>query len=154
MAGMGVSGDAHFGATVQHRSRVAQDASQPNLRQVHLIHEELLDELGAAGFAIPAGGLGENITTRGLPLLDLPVGAVLSIGDDAVLAVTGLRNPCLQIEQYERGLLAAVVHRDEHDRVVRRAGIMAVVLRGGTVAVGDAVRVSLPPSPHHPLDRV
>jgi len=154
VAGLGVEGDAHSGATVQHRSRVARDPSQPNLRQVHMIHRELLDELSAMGFAASPGALGENITTSGIDLLALPVGTVLAIGDQAVLAVTGLRNPCLQLDKYEDGLLAEVAYRDEEGHLIRRAGIMTVVLAGGEVRVGDPIRVSLPPLPHQALDRV
>jgi MOSC domain-containing protein YiiM len=154
LAGVGVVGDAHAGATIQHRSRVAKDPSQPNLRQVHLIHRELLDELTAAGFRVAPGALGENVTTTGVSLLDLPVGSVLSIGDDVILGVTGLRNPCWQIDTYEKGLLAAVLDHDEQGRLIRKAGIMAVVQRGGEIAIGDEIRVALPPPPHRPLDRV
>lgn len=154
VAGIGVEGDAHSGATVQHRSRVARDPSQPNLRQVHLIHRELLDELSATGFAVYPGALGENITTSGLDLLALPVGAVLAIGDRALLGVTGLRSPCWQIDEYQDGLLAEVAHRDEVGNVIRRAGVMAVVLAGGAVHAGDEIRISSPPLPHQPLDRV
>ncbi|MEV7354834.1 MULTISPECIES: MOSC domain-containing protein [unclassified Kitasatospora] len=154
LTGLGVEGDVHAGVTVKHRSRVAQDPDQPNLRQVHLIHEELLTELGESGFAVAPGALGENITTRGLDLLGLPVGAVLRIGPEAVLEVTGLRNPCRQIDAYRQGLLKQVVGRDENGAVVRRAGIMTVVRAGGPVLPGDAISVELPPGPHRPLDRV
>lgn len=154
VAGIGVEGDAHSGATVQHRPRVARDPSQPNLRQVHLIHGELLDELSATGFAVFPGALGENITTSGIDLLALPVGAVLAIGDQAVLGVTGLRNPCRQLDKYQDGLLAKVAYRDGEGNLIRRAGIMTVVLAGGDVHVGDQIRVSLPPLPHQALDRV
>ncbi|ULH14677.1 MOSC domain-containing protein [Deinococcus sp. KNUC1210] len=153
LAGLGVQGDAHAGVTVQHRSRVAQDPTQPNLRQVHLLHAELLDELRASGLDVSAGQMGENITTRGLDLLGLPVGTRLHLGS-AVLEVTGLRNPCAQIEAFRPGLLAAVLGRDEHGALVRRAGIMAVVLEGGDVRAGDEVRVVLPPLPHRALERV
>lgn len=154
LAGLGVEGDAHAGVTVQHRSRVAADPSQPNLRQVHLIHSELHDELRERGYAVTAGQLGENITTRGLDLLGLPRGTVLRIGPDAVVEVTGLRNPCTQIDDFSSGLLAEVVGRDEHGRVVRKAGIMSVVVQGGPVRPGDTIDVQLPDGPHEPLDRV
>ena len=154
LAGLGVEGDAHAGVTVQHRSRVAQDASQPNLRQVHLIHAELFDRLRAAGLEVSAGQLGENVTTRGLDLLGLPVGTRLQVGASAVLEVTGLRNPCAQIEAFRPGLLAAVLGRTEDGHLIRKAGIMAVVLESGEVRAGDAVRVLLPPLPHRALERV
>ncbi|MDN3022694.1 MOSC domain-containing protein [Streptomyces sp. S.PB5] len=153
LAGLGVEGDVHAGVTVKHRSRVAQDPTQPNLRQVHLIHEELFAELGAEGFEVVAGDLGENITTRGIDLLGLPTGTLLRIGD-AVLEVTGLRNPCLQIDHFQDGLLKRVVGRDEAGNVVRRAGIMSVVRAGGAVRPGDAIAVELPSGPHRPLERV
>ncbi|MGH9252489.1 MAG: MOSC domain-containing protein, partial [Acidimicrobiales bacterium] len=127
MTGQGVEGDAHRGATVKHRSRVRRDATQPNLRQVHLIHAELHDELGAAGFAVGAGDLGENVTTRGVDLLGLPIGTRLHLGDDAVVEVTGLRNPCSQIDDFQRGLLKGVVGRNETGGVVYKAGVMGVV---------------------------
>ncbi|NEB11732.1 MOSC domain-containing protein [Streptomyces coelicoflavus] len=154
LAGLGVEGDVHAGVTVKHRSRVAQDPTQPNLRQVHLIHEELFAEVGADGFAVAPGELGENITTRGMDLLGLPVGTLLRVGDDAVLEVTGLRNPCLQIDAFRDGLLKRVVGRDEAGNIVRKAGIMSVVKHGGTVRPGDAITAELPSEPHRPLDRV
>ncbi|MGE4239972.1 MOSC domain-containing protein [Ramlibacter sp.] len=149
--GLGVLGDAHSGATVKHRSRVARDPTQPNLRQVHLIHAELLDELAGKGFDVAPAALGENITTRGIDLLALPTGAELQIGATAVVEVTGLRNPCSQIERFRRGLLAEVVDRDEDGGVIRKAGVMGVVLAGGIVRAGDAVAVRLPAQPHRPL---
>ncbi|MCF4136772.1 MOSC domain-containing protein [Streptomyces sp. Tue 6430] len=153
LAGLGVEGDVHAGVTVKHRSRVAQDPTQPNLRQVHLLHEELFAEVGAAGFTVTPGDLGENITTRGLDLLGLPVGTLLRIGE-AVLEVTGLRNPCRQIDGFEEGLLKQVVGRDGTGAVVRRAGIMSVVREGGVVRPGDVITAELPTGPHRPLDRV
>ncbi|MFJ9929536.1 MULTISPECIES: MOSC domain-containing protein [Streptomyces] len=154
LAGLGVEGDVHAGVTVKHRSRVAQDPTQPNLRQVHLIHEELFDEVRAAGFEVAPGELGENVTTRGLDLLGLPVGTLLRLGAEAVVEVTGLRNPCLQIDHFQGGLLKQVVGRDDLGNVVRRAGIMGVVRAGGVVRPGDPVEVELPEGPHRPLDRV
>ena len=154
LAGLGVEGDAHCGARVRHRSRVAADPSQPNLRQVHLLQGELHDELAAQGFSVRPGDLGENVTTRGLDLLSLPTGTVLRLGSDALICLTGLRNPCPQIEAFQEGLLSRVVERDESGRVRRKAGVMAVVVRGGVVHVGDAVEASLPPEPHVELERV
>lgn len=154
MAGLGVEGDAHEGVTVKHRSRVAVDPNQPNLRQVHLIHAELFDELKAKGFAVGAADLGENITTAGIDLLALPRGSLLRIGLEAAIEVTGLRNPCAQIERFKPGLLAAVLDRDPSGEVVRKAGIMAIVRASGHVRPGDRIVVELPPEPHHPLKRV
>jgi MOSC domain-containing protein YiiM len=154
LAGLGVEGDAHLGATVQHRSRVAVDPTQPNLRQVHLIHAELLDELRARGFAVSAGQMGENVTTRGLDLLGLPTGARLHLGMAAVVEVTGLRNPCKQLDRFQPGLMAAVLGRNEQGRLVRKAGIMGVALSGGEVRPGDPIRVELPPEPHRTLEPV
>jgi MOSC domain-containing protein YiiM len=144
LAGLGVEGDAHCGATVKHRSRVARDPTQPNLRQVHLIHAELLDELAEAGFAVAPGDLGENVTTRGIDLLGLPRGARLHLGAEAIVEVTGLRNPCWQIDAFRQGLLPAVLGRDDQGEVIRKTGVMAVVIAGGSVAPGDAIRVVLP----------
>jgi MOSC domain-containing protein YiiM len=154
LAGLGVEGDAHLGVTVKHRSRVARDPTQPNLRQVHLIHEELHDELRAAGFAVSPGVMGENVTTRGVDVLGLPTGARLHLGDAAVVEVTGLRNPCTQLDGYQQGLMKAVVGRAEDGSIIRRAGVMGIVLATGDVRPGDPVRVVLPPLPHRPLERV
>ena len=152
--GLGVAGDSHAGVTVQHLSRVARDPSQPNLRQVHLIHAELFDELSAGGHHVEPGALGENISTRGLDLLALPRGTVLGLGPQARIEVTGLRNPCAQIDAFEKGLLKAVLRRADDGSVVRLAGIMSVVLAGGTVRPGDAVTVTFPVEPWQPLEPV
>ena len=146
--------DAHCGVTVKHRSRVAEDPTQPNLRQVHLIHAELFDELASAGFAVQPGDIGENIATRGIALLDLPTGALLQIGGTAVVEVTGLRNPCVQLDRFQRGLMAAVLGRAADGSVVRKAGVMAVVVAAGVVRPGDTVAVTLPAGPHRRLERV
>ncbi|HEY8566619.1 MAG TPA: MOSC domain-containing protein [Beijerinckiaceae bacterium] len=153
VAGLGVEGDAHAGETVKHRSRVAVDPTQPNLRQVHLLHAELFEELAAKGFSVRPGDLGENVTTQGLDLLGLPTGTQLGIGD-AVIEITGLRNPCSQIERFQAGLLAAVLDRDSEGRIVRKAGIMGIVLASGTIGPSDPITVTLPPEPHRPLERV
>ncbi len=149
--GLGVEGDAHCGATVQHRSRVARDPSQPNLRQVHLIHAELFDELRAAGFDIAPGQIGENVTTQGLDLLSLPAGTRLRLGDAAAVELTGLRNPCVQLDRFRPGLMAAVLDRDAAGGLIRKAGVMAIVLADGPVRPGDPIRVTLPPAPHQAL---
>ncbi|MET9813309.1 MULTISPECIES: MOSC domain-containing protein [unclassified Streptomyces] len=154
LAGLGVEGDVHAGVTVKHRSRVAQDPTQPNLRQVHLMHEELFAEVAEDGFEVAPGQLGENITTAGVDLLGLPTGTLLRIGDSAVLEVTGLRNPCVQIDAFQGGLLKRVVGRDEAGNVVRKAGIMSVVREGGVVRPGDRIEAELPAEPHRPLERV
>lgn len=152
--GLGVEGDAHAGATVKHRSRVKRDPSAPNLRQVHLLHAELFDELVGRGFAVFPGDLGENITTRGLDLLALPRGTRLRMGDSAEVEITGLRNPCSQIDRFQPGLTAAVLDRDANGAIVRKCGVMAVVLRGGCIRPGDTIVVQLPEVPHHALEPV
>ncbi len=154
LAGLGVEGDAHAGITVKHRSRVARDPRQPNLRQVHLIHAELHEELRGAGFDVAAGQMGENITTWGIDLLGLPTATRLRLGDEAIIAITGLRNPCAQLDQIQPGLMAAVLGRDEQGNLIRKAGVMAVVVAGGLVRPGDAVAIELPPAPHRPLGPV
>jgi MOSC domain-containing protein YiiM len=154
VAGLGVDGDAHAGVTVQHRSRVAADPTQPNLRQVHLMHAELFDELHEQGFDVRPGQLGENITTRGVDLLALGRGTLLHIGATAVVEVTGLRNPCTQIDGFMPGVLKAVVHRTADGSLVRKAGIMGIVRTSGDVAPGDLITVESPDGPHEPLDRV
>ena len=151
LAGLGVEGDAHSGTTVKHRSRVARDPSQPNLRQVHLVHAELHDTLKEQGFAVGAGQMGENVTTRGIDLLGLPTGARLRLGDTAIIEVTGLRNPCAQLDRIQPGLMGATLERAADGSLIRKAGIMAVVLKGGDVRPGDPIRVELPRGPHQPL---
>jgi MOSC domain-containing protein YiiM len=151
IAGLGVEGDAHCGATVKHRSRVERDPTRPNLRQVHLIHYELFDELRAAGFSVTPGDIGENVTTRGIDLLSLPAGTLLRLGADAIVEVAGLRNPCYQLDDFQKGLMAATLDRDASGRLIRKAGIMAIVRHGGEVRAGDAIGVELPPAPHQPL---
>jgi MOSC domain-containing protein YiiM len=154
LTGRGVEGDAHCGERVQHRSRVARDPTQPNLRQVHLIPAELHEELHAAGFTVCAGQMGENVTTRGVDLLRLPTGARLHLGSTAVVEVTGLRNPCVQLDHFQSGLMAAVLERDEQGALIRKAGIMAIVVAGGEVMPGDPISVEWPPEPHRPLEVV
>jgi MOSC domain-containing protein YiiM len=144
IAGLGVEGDAHQGATVKHRSRVARDPHQPNLRQVHLIHAELFDELREKGFRVGPGEMGENITTRGVDLLLLPRGTRLRIGGTAVIELTGLRNPCVQIDRFQPGLMKAVLERDEAGHLVRKSGVMAIVIEGGDVYPEDPISVELP----------
>jgi MOSC domain-containing protein YiiM len=151
LTALGVEGDAHNGETVKHRSRVRRDPSQPNLRQVHLIHAELHDELRAAGFDVSPGQMGENVTTRGLDLLALPTGTRLHLGEGAVIEITGLRNPCVQLDGVAEGLMAATLDHDEQGNLVRKAGVMSIVLAAGEVRPGDAIRVELPPQPHRPL---
>lgn len=154
LAGLGVDGDAHLGETVKHRSRVARDPTQPNLRQVHLIHAELHDELQAAGFTVLAGQMGENITTRHIDLLGLPTGTRLHIGERAVIEVTGLRNPCNQLDQFQAGLMQAVLGRDEQGNLIRKAGVMGIVLTSGDVQIGDSIRIALPEPPYRALEPV
>ena len=154
VAGLGVEGDAHSGETVQHRSRKRWTPHLPNLRQVHLLHAELFEELAAGGFAVEPGQLGENVTTRGLDLLELPVGTRLQLGDGAVVELTGLRNPCVQLDRFRDGLMAAVLDRDADGGLVRKAGVMGVVVAGGVVRPGDAVGVAVPDPPHRALEKV
>lgn len=153
-AGLGVGGDAHAGVTVKHRSRARVDPTAPNLRQVHLIHAELFDELVAQGFHVGPGAMGENVATRGLDLLSLPRGTRLALGSDAVVELTGLRNPCAQLERHQEGLMQATLGRDDQGRLVRKAGVMAIVLAGGDVREGDPIRVELPPGEPRPLQPV
>lgn len=149
--GLGVEGDAHAGVTVKHRSRVARDATQPNLRQVHLIHEELHHELRQQGFSVQPGDMGENITTRDLDLLGLPVGTILRFPGGGAIEITGLRNPCPQLDDFQQGLMQACLERDAAGALVRKAGIMGIVLSGGPIRVADTIEVELPAAPHIPL---
>ena len=154
LAGLGVQGDAHCGVTVKHRSRVKVNPNQPNLRQLHLIPAERLDLLRAQGFDVAPGALGENVTTEGIDLFALPRGTRLHLGASAVAEVTGLRNPCYQLDDLQKGLMKATLERDPDGALLLRAGIMAVVVEGGDLAPGDAVRVELPAEPHEALEKV
>jgi MOSC domain-containing protein YiiM len=155
VAGLGVDGDVHAGETVKHRSRVRKDPTQPNLRQVHLIHTELHEELAGRGFPVIAPGqMGENVTTSGVELLSLPRGTRLRLGQEAVVEVTGLRNPCNQLDEIAPGLMKAVLDRGADGEVVRKSGVMGVVLQGGEVRPGDAIEVELPTEPHVRLEPV
>lgn len=154
LAGLGVEGDAHAGGTVQHLSRKRRDPSAPNRRQVHLIHAELIDELVAAGYRVGPGVLGENVTTRGVDLLGLPVGTTLRLGGDACIEITGLRNPCVQLDDYQDGLTRAVLDHDADGELIRKAGVMAIVLESGTVRAGDPIEIRLPARPFRRLQPV
>jgi len=154
IAGEGVAGDAHCGTTVKHRSRVAQDPDQPNLRQVHLVHAELLAELAAKGFTVAPGELGENILTRGLALLDLPTDTRLCFASGAVVRLTGLRNPCHQLNGHSAGLMNALLDRAVDGTLIRKGGVMGVVETGGVVRAGECVTLSLPGAPHSALQPV
>ena len=149
IADQGVQGDAHCGALTQHLYRVRKDPNQPNLCQVHLLQQELLDEIDLA-----PGQLGENITTRGIELIDLPLGTVLTLGTSAMLEVTGLRTPCSQMDKLRPGLMRACFYQNSESKSVPRAGIMAIVLTGGTVLPNDPIRITLPSRPYRPLPRV
>ncbi len=154
LKGLGVEDDAHCGKTVKHRSRVKVDPAQPNLRQVHLIHSELIDELKLKGFDVVPGQMGENITTQGVDLLALPRGAKLFLGNEAIVEITGLRNPCAQLDGIQKGLLKALLGKDKNGNLIRKAGVMGVVLKGGEVFPEDEIIVELPPQPYLPLERV
>jgi MOSC domain-containing protein YiiM len=154
LTGLGVAGDAHMGETVKHRSRVRKDPAQPNLRQVHLMHAELFDELRAKGFNVKPGDLGENVTTSGIDLLALPAGTRLHLGATAMVEVTGLRNPCAQIDRFQKGLMAATLDKDADGNLIRKAGVMSIVRADGDVRPGDAVRIELPGEPRKPLQPV
>jgi MOSC domain-containing protein YiiM len=154
LAGLGVEGDAHLGTTVQHLYPMRRDPTRPNLRQVHLIHAELHDELREGGFTLVPGEMGENVTTRGIDLLGLPSGARLRLGEAAIIEVTGLRNPCHQLDKLRPGLMAATLDRDADGNLIRKAGVMAVVIEGGVVRAGDRIAVEPPAAPHQPLKPV
>jgi MOSC domain-containing protein YiiM len=154
VAGLGVAGDAHFGATVQHLVRVREDPGRPNLRQVHLIHSELFEELRPQGFDLVPGEIGENVTTRGVDLLKLPKGTRLHLGDTAVVELTGLRTPCRQLERHQAGLLAAMRDQDQEGNLVIKSGVMGMVLASGTVKPNDPIRIELPDEPHQRLGKV
>lgn len=154
LTGLGVAGDAHMGEKVKHRSRVAKNPNQPNLRQVHLIHSELHSELLQKGFDIKAGEMGENITTEGIALLALPRNSILHIGAQVKIQVTGLRNPCDQLNGLQEGLMKAVLDKDKEGNLIRKAGIMGIVIQGGEIILGDPIEVSYPPKPYQALERV
>lgn len=151
VAGIGVAGDAHAGVTVKHRSRIAFNPDQPNLRQVHLLHAELLDALAEQGFTVAPGDIGENVLTRGIALLALPSGTRLRLGETAMVELTGLRNPCAQLDNFQRGLTKAMIDRGPAGEIIRKAGVMAIVITGGDVITGDPISIMMPPEPHQPL---
>ncbi|MGW6281711.1 MOSC domain-containing protein [Kribbella sp. NPDC055071] len=152
--GIGIEGDAHAGATIQHLHPMRLDPTRPNLRQVHLIQFELYDELRTLGYDVNPGQLGENVTTHGVDLLGLPEGTRLRIGPDAVVQVTGLRSPCHQINNFRPGLLKEVIHTDDEGNVVRKTGVMSIVVSGGIIRPDDPITVDLPAAPHRPLEVV
>lgn len=154
LKGLGVEGDAHMGKTVKHRSRVAKNPNAPNLRQVHLIHSELFDELRDTGYEILPGQMGENITTAGIDLLNLPRGTLLHLGGDAVVELTGLRDPCTQLDDFRDGLMHAVLDRDDEGRIIRKSGVMGIVLSGGEVMTGDRISITLPEGNWQRLEKV
>jgi MOSC domain-containing protein YiiM len=154
LAGLGVEGDAHNGVTVKHRSRVKADPTQPNLRQVHLIHSELHDKLREQGFDVQPGQMGENITTKGIDLLDLPKETKLHLGAEAIIEITGLRNPCVQLDGIQQGLMKAVLDKDAEGNLIRKAGIMAIVIKGGDVFPNDPIKIEMPEGDPIPLQKV
>jgi len=154
IAGLGVEGDAHAGVTVKHRSRVARDPSQPNLRQLHLLHAEIFEELALQGFTLKPGDIGENVTTRGIDLLGLGTGTRLCLGTEAIVEITGLRNPCAQLDHFQPGLMAAMLGRDAAGGLVRKSGVMAIVLQGGVLRAGDPIIILPPAGPQRPLQPV
>jgi len=154
LAGIGIEGDAHAGATTQHEYRMKKFPNEPNLRQVHLVASEIHEGLRSEGFDVPFGGFGENLTTQGIELGQLPVGTTLRLGTDVIIALTGFRDPCSQIDKFQEGLRAAVSFKPEVGPQLFRNGVMSVVVRGGTVRVGDTIKVSLPAEPHQPMQKV
>ncbi len=154
LPGLGVEGDAHSGETVKHLYLARKNPDAPNLRQVHLMHTELFDEARTKGFDVKPGDLGENVTTEGIDLLGLSAGAILYLGDAAVIEITGLRNPCHQIDGFQEGLIKATLDKDANGKLVRKSGIMSIVKVGGDVRAGDAIRVEPPAGPHRPLPLV
>jgi MOSC domain-containing protein YiiM len=154
IAGMGVVGDAHAGVTVKHRSRVARDPSKPNLRQIHLLHAEIFEELAPQGFTLKPGDIGENVTTRGIDLLGLGTGTRLCLGTEAIVEITGLRNPCAQLDHFQPGLMAAMLGRDSAGGLIRKSGVMAIVLQGGVLRAGDPIIILPPAGPHRALQPV
>ena len=151
---IGIEGDAHAGKKIQHRSRAAKDPDQPNLRQIHLIQEELFSDLKMAGFDIGPGDIGENITTKGIDLLNLPKGTILKIGSSALIEITGLRNPCIQTDSFREGLMSALVEKEPNGYIRRKAGVMGIVLEGGSIKPGDLIRIDLPAEPRNKLEPV
>ena len=154
LAGRGVEGDAHCGETVQHLYLKRRNPLAPNRMQVHLLQSELFDELAFVGYALTAGQLGENITTRGIGLLNLPQGTRLHLGGEAVVELTGLRTPCKLIEDFKPGLLKQVISRDAANKVLAKAGVMAIVLHGGDVHERSPIRVEYPAARHVPLQMI
>ena len=148
LAGLGVEGDAHCGSTVRHRYLVRRNPAAPNRTQVHLLEAEFLEALATDAPNFPAfhpGDFGENILTRSIRLISLPLGTRLHLGPTAIVELTGLRSPCKQMNTLRPGLMKAsfVPGTRRH-----RAGVMAVVLEAGTLSAADTIHVELPPEPH------
>ena len=154
VAAYGIEGDVHAGATIKHRSRLAKEGDQPNIRQVHLLHTEIFEELKEQGYEVLPGELGENITTKGLDILAMPKGTRLHIGSSAIVELTGLRNPCGQIDDFQKGLKDALLDHDAEGNLIRKSGVMSIVIASGDVVPGDPIRVELPPLPHERMERV
>jgi MOSC domain-containing protein YiiM len=154
LEGLGVEGDAHCGPKARHLSRVRRNPDEDNRRQVHLIQSELHDELRERGFELAPGQMGENVTTRGVDLLGLPAGARLRLGGDAVVEVTGLRTPCVQLDGIQPGLMKAVLAKRPDGEVRSRTGVMGIVVAGGEVRPDDPIAVEMPEPPHTPLEPV
>jgi MOSC domain-containing protein YiiM len=154
LAHHGVEGDAHAGEKVQHLYRVRKNPNAPNLCQVHLIAEEFLEELRTQNFPIEPGQLGENIIVRSLDLCSLSVGATLRLGSDALIEITGLRDPCNQLNTLRPGLMKACLARSLDGTLIRKAGVMAIALVSGSVRPGDPIHLTLPPHPHRPMGPV
>jgi hypothetical protein len=147
--GHGVDGDAHAGAFVKHRYLARWRPRMANERQVHLINQALFEELFSEGFNVQPGNLGENVTTRGIDLLRLPLGTMLALGPTAAVELRGLRTPCVLVDRFRKGLLKALVRKGEQPRF--RAGVMGVVREGGILFPGNPVKVTISPAPWQAL---
>lgn len=152
--GFGVEGDVHAGKKIKHTFLAKEDPDRKNIRQIHLIAAELFTELKGKGFNVDPGQLGENITTEGIDLLSLPTGTLLHIGNGAVIELTALRQPCIQIDEFQQGLLKEVVYKDSGGNIIRKVGVMGVILVSGAVSPNDEIIVETPDKPHHKLDYV
>lgn len=144
--GHGVEGDAHAGPFVRHRYLARRQPRLPNLRQVHLIPSALFGTLRRCGYEIGAGGLGENVTTAGLNLEEMPLGTRILLGQTASVELIGLRTPCVLIDRFRSGLKQHLLAFAKTGPAFR-CGVMGVVRTGGRVAAGDVARVVLPSPP-------
>jgi len=137
IADFGVKGDYHAGKFIRHRWLAKKDPTRLNNRQVLLIDDSILADIGKEGISPKPGELGENITLEGIKLMRQPIGTKFQIGD-AVVELTEIRRPCYQLNAIHPNLQNTVMP-DKEDESTWNAGMLATVIKGGTVQSGFPV---------------